>query len=612
METPGKRRRSGRAPVAEKDTMSESEDEIEEESPTGSFLNAIYSFIYPGVKEVNTSHEYTHNNFEAAVTGSRHHFLANSFGIPTYCNFCKEIIWGFGGGHSCALCGYTIHTRCMKKAPLSCRPKLALSPDSHVTDETEMPGELISNLFKHHFVEGNIPLGSECCICSRSFELFSFTGFRCSRCENAVHEDCKRKMAETLCKPRHKNLLYIPNAVVEKLNHELLLDNLTPLIVFINTRSGGQYGNELLLGLSRLLDKHQVFDLNADHGPERGLMKFSGVPNLRILVCGGDGTVGWVMNSIDRLKLDPFPPVAILPLGTGNDLARTLGWGTGFTGEDLSPLLDQIERATEVSLDRWTVSLSNSSTQAVETKLMNNYMSVGVDAEVALQFHTLRTAQPELFTSQFINKFWYTHYGMRCMFSDIDELARMLDLEVDGVPVRIPSGIGGLMILNLPNYAGGVNLWGTNVDEEDSDGEEEMERTPKFQPQSIDDKLIEVVAITGSFHMGTITVNLSQALRIAQGSSIKITLRQQLPVQVDGEPWLQDPSEISIQFEGVARMLYKRDEDSLDDSDALHQIRAENVALKAALKKANEELVVERELRLKLEEELRITRKNES
>ena len=68
----------------------------------------------------------------------------------------------------------------------------------------------------------------------------------------------------------------------------------------------------------------KVFDLTQG-GPGPAMEIFRRVPNIRILACGGDGTVGWVLSILDKMPTDPTPAVGVLPLGTGNDLSRSLG-----------------------------------------------------------------------------------------------------------------------------------------------------------------------------------------------------------------------------------------------------------------------------------------------
>lgn len=50
------------------------------------------------------------------------------------------------------------------------------------------------------------------------------------------------------------------------------------------------------------------------------LYVFRHIPNYKILVCGGDGTIGWVLQCLDNVGQDSQcsnPPCAIVPLGTG-------------------------------------------------------------------------------------------------------------------------------------------------------------------------------------------------------------------------------------------------------------------------------------------------------
>ena len=62
---------------------------------------------------------------------------------------------------------------------------------------------------------------------------------------------------------------------------------IVPIVVFINSRSGGLYGSQLLPRFRRVLHPIQVIDMQ-DRNPGDALRNYLHCENLRILVCGGD------------------------------------------------------------------------------------------------------------------------------------------------------------------------------------------------------------------------------------------------------------------------------------------------------------------------------------
>ncbi|MCC7160042.1 MAG: hypothetical protein IT281_10985, partial [Ignavibacteria bacterium] len=136
------------------------------------------------------------------------------------------------------------------------------------------------------------------------------------------------------------------------------IDNYTPLLLFINKRSGGQSGEKIYRKLLHLLNPRQVFLLENDATILHALEIYSSLSNIRICVFGGDGTVGWILGCLAELY-PPLnnPPVSICPLGTGNDLSRILLWGEQYDPKRLLSILTQIPRAQSIALDRWQVSI---------------------------------------------------------------------------------------------------------------------------------------------------------------------------------------------------------------------------------------------------------------
>ena len=96
-----------------------------------------------------------------------------------------------------------------------------------------------------------------------------------------------------------------------------------PLVIFINKKSGGQIGSTLLERLKPSFPSAQVCDLSKNSASDY-LRLYSSCKNLRVLICGGDGTVGWIMDEMKKVNPTHNCSFGVIPLGTGNDLCIQL------------------------------------------------------------------------------------------------------------------------------------------------------------------------------------------------------------------------------------------------------------------------------------------------
>ncbi|GAB2224955.1 hypothetical protein Droror1_Dr00005736 [Drosera rotundifolia] len=373
-----------------------------------------------------------------------------------------------------------------------------------------------------------------------------------------------------------------------------------PLVVFVNSRSGGRHGAEVRDRLRHLMGEEQVFDLR-DVKPDKfvkyGLgsleqLAANGDPcakeareKIRVVVAGGDGTVGWLLGSLGELNKqgrEPVPPVAVIPLGTGNDLSRSFGWGGSFSFNWKYAVKRSLHRASVgpiCRLDSWRVSITMPAGEVVELPyslkpteectldqdliaegrlpekvgcfdgVFYNYFSIGMDAQVAYGFHQLRNERPNLAQGPIANKLIYSGYsctqgwfftpcvsdpGLRGLKDILRIHIKRLNC-VKWEQINVPPNVRSIVCLNLPNYASGRNPWGNLTTEY-------LERRGFVEPHA-DDGLLEIFGLKHGWHASFVMVELISAKHIAQAAAIRLEVRggewTQSFMQMDGEPWKQ-------------------------------------------------------------------------
>ena len=200
---------------------------------------------------------------------------------PTYCNSCQStLVRGF----YCESCIVCVHENCIEDATnrFACKV-LVLSK---------------SNVMKHHWVKGNLPLCSVCSVCG--FQCGSepkLCDLRCVWCHEKTHDNCLRSKMPDCDFGKYQSLILPPHCIsldLQKWTRQKKryvvrevtppgIKNWSPLLVFANRKSGDNEGERLLRAFRGVLNPLQVCNiikacpsLQGERGRGRG-----GLPHLR-------------------------------------------------------------------------------------------------------------------------------------------------------------------------------------------------------------------------------------------------------------------------------------------------------------------------------------------
>jgi diacylglycerol kinase (ATP) len=499
--------------------------------------------------------KYVPETLDPAI-GKAHSFKDKPVTRVTYCSGCQKIVHTVRSnkpGVVCASCGIICHHDCQNdiRHLFPCAPSFVKARPPSLDHA-------------HYFVMASTNKGT-CITCQR--KIYSnmnhhLSQYKCSFCnQKACSFACYEQAKHSKCViPNELGLRLLPTQFItngitdiKEIGKFSIVDvppNSRPFICFVHPKSGGCLGEGIIKVLSKLVNPGQIFNL-MNGGPEPGLRLIMNNPDINFIVaaCGGDGTAAWVFSVVDKLGM-VCPPLAHCPLGTGNDLSRTLGWGPGMNEpREMKTFIRDMAAGVPMMLDRWKIEIKDSvdpEAKIVE-KVMNNYWSIGIDAKIALKFHEARTKDPASFQFQALNKMWYAKYGSGELFSGCPNLQKKIIVEIDDVRIDLVAlgELEGIIILNLPNCYGGACLW---ADKPKGD----------LKPQRINDGLFEVVGLKSSFHLGNCQTGLASPVIVGQGKKISIAISENWPVQLDGEPWMQTPSVITITFHTKSTVLTKR------------------------------------------------------
>lgn len=163
-----------------------------------------------------------------------------------------------------------------------------------------------------------------------------------------------------------------------------------------------------------------------------------------IIVAGGDGTVHLILNKLFKAQKLDLIKFSVLPMGTGNDLAR---------GLDCDKIT--LENFSNNSFEEKTIPLWQMKRQTkhfTEQRIFVNFIGIGIDAKVVQRAEHLR-----FYRHRFITQVVYAIAGISYCFY---KLPKNISIKTDCGDITCGSGI---VLANNNSYANGCRLGEKNT-----------------------------------------------------------------------------------------------------------------------------------------------------
>lgn len=229
-----------------------------------------------------------------------------------------------------------------------------------------------------------------------------------------------------------------------------------------------------------------------------------------VAAVGGDGTFHEVLNGLMRRPAGTRPAFGILPTGSGNDYAATIG-----VSKDLA---DAVRQLAEGVRTRFDVGVCNGAYFA-------NSVAVGFDAKV-----TARAVEMKAATGR-SGLYLYLSAMLDVMLHDFG--SHRLRISVDGGPEHVRD-VTLLAVCNGPTYGGGFRI------------------VPMAVPTDglLDLLLIDPLPLHGAlWRFPFVVVGKHQWMRqthFSRHTRIRVSSDEPLPGQIDGEIMLETSYDISL------------------------------------------------------------------